>query len=171
MDKNRKIILCTGILFLIFSLMFLSLFIVSISIYNESNNLKYSDLIYMECTVDDFRESGNREDGYLFYIFVIEEKKDIRVNNLLTENNVIEELRTLKNGDIIYCYVKEGKSFYEAVEIKGNNMILSLEQYKQIMQEQGIAGLIIFPIVFCVTFGIGIYSIIVVSKNRRKEYV
>ena len=48
---------------------------------------------------------------------------------MLTENNVIEDLRKLKNGDHIYCYVKESLSYYEVVQIKGDSMILSLEQY------------------------------------------
>ncbi len=99
MDKNSKIILFTGILFLFFSIVISSLFVSSIINYNESNNLTYNDLIYMECTVESVRESGNTEDGYQFYISVLEGKKDIRINNLLTENNVIEELRKLKNGD------------------------------------------------------------------------
>ena len=47
-------------------------------------------------------------------------------------------------------------------------MILSLEQYKQIMKEQGITGLIIFPIVFCVSIGFGIYSIYRVYKENKK---
>ena len=62
----------------------------------------------MECTVENVRESGNIEDGYQFYISIVEDEKVIRGNNLLTKNSVIEELRKLQNGDHIYCYVKEG---------------------------------------------------------------
>ena len=170
MDKNSKIILFTGILFLFFSIIVSSLFVGSIKQYNESNNLTYNDLLYMECTVESVRESGNQEDGYQVYISIKEEKKNVRVNSLLTKHNVLEDLRELKNGDKIYCYVKEEKSFYEVVEIKEDNMILSLEQYKQIMKEQGITGLIIFPIVFCLSTGFGIYSIYRVYKENKKNY-
>ena len=168
MGKDSKMILFTGILFLFFAIIVSSLFVGSIKQYNESNNLTYNDLLYMECTVESVRESGNQEDGYQVYISIKEEKKNVRVNSLLTKHNVLEDLRELKNGDKIYCYVKEEKSFYEVVEIKEDNMILSLEQYKQIMKEQGITGLIIFPIVFCVSIGFGIYSIYRVYKENKK---
>ena len=123
----------------------------------------------MECTVENVRESRNIEDGYQCYISIVEDEKVIRVNNLLTKNSVIAELRKLQNGDYIYCYVKEGSSYYEVVEIKEDNMILSLEQYKQIMNKQGICGLIIFPIVLCLSTGIGVCSIIAAFKNRKKD--
>ena len=125
----------------------------------------------MECTVENVRESGNIEDGYQFYISIVEDEKVIRGNNLLTKNSVIAELRKLQNGDHIYCFVKEGSSYYEVVEIKEDNMILSLEQYKQIMNKQGISGLIIFPIVLCLSTGIGVCSIIAAFKNRKKRYI
>ena len=169
MSRNTKIILFTGILFLFFSIIILGLFVGSIIRYNESNDLKYNDLVYMECTVENVRESGNIEDGYQFYISIVEDEKVIRVNNLLTKNSVIAELRKLQNGDHIYCYVKEGSSYYEVVEIKEDNMILSLEQYKQIMNKQGISGLIIFPIVLCLSTGIGVCSIIAAFKNRKQD--
>lgn len=168
MDKNSKIILFTGILFLFFSIIFSSLFVGSLVKYNESNNLTYNDLMYIECTVESVRESGNQEDGYQVYISIKEEKKYVRVNSLLTKHNVLEDLRELKNGDKIYCYVKEEKSYYEVVEIKEDNMILSLEQYKQIMHKQSISGFIIFPIVFCLSTGIGVCSIIAVFKNKKR---
>lgn len=168
MNKNSKIIFFTGILFLFFSIIFFSLFIGNIIKYNESKNLTYNDLMYMECTVESVKESGNTEDVYQFYISVLESKKDIRINNLLTENNVIEELRKLKKGEHIYCYVREEASFYEVVEIKGNKMILSIEQYKQIMHKQGISGFIIFPIVFFLSTGIGVCSVISVIKEKKK---
>lgn len=168
MDKNSKIILFTGILFLFFSIIFTSLFVGNLVKYNESNNLTYDDLMYIECTVESVRESGNIEDGYQFYISVVEGKKVVRINNLLTENNVIEGLRKLKKGDHIYCYVKLSSSHYEVVQIKGDSMILSLEQYKQIMHKQSISGFIIFPIVFFLSTGIGIYSIIAVFKNKKQ---
>ena len=168
MDKNSKIILFTGILFLFFSIIFSSLFVGSLVKYNESNNLTYNDLLYMECTVESVRESGNQEDGYQVYISIKEEKKDVRVNSLLTKHNVLEDLRELKNGDHIYCYVKESSSYYEVVQIKGDSMILSLEQYKQIMHKQSISGFIIFPIVFCLSTGIGVCSIIAVFKNKKR---
>ena len=86
---------------------------------------------------------------------------------MLTENNVIEGLRKLKDGDHIYCYVKESSSYYEAVQIKGDSMILSIEQYKQIMHKQGISGFIIFPIVFLLSTGIGVCSVISVIKEHK----
>ena len=115
-------------------------------------------------------------DGWTGELYVPEEvgevlnigKKVVRINNLLTENNVIEDLRKLKNGDHIYCYVKESSSYYEVVQIKGDSMILSLEQYKQIMHKQSISGFIIFPIVFCLSTGIGVCSIIAVFKNKKQ---
>ena len=170
MSRNTKIILFTGILFLFFSIIFLGLFVGSIIRYNESNDLTYNDLVYMECTVENVRESGNIEDGYQFYISIVEDEKVIRVNNLLTENSVIAELRKLQNGDHIYCYVKESSSYYDVVEIKEDDMILSLEQYKQIMNKQAISELfIIFPIVLWLSTGIGVFSIIAAFKNRKKD--
>ena len=47
-------------------------------------------------------------------------------------------------------------------------MILSLEQYKQIKHKQSISGFIIFPIVFFLSTGIGVYSIIAVFKNKKQ---
>ena len=102
------------------------------------------------------------------YIFQLKKKKRMLENSLLTKHNVLEDLRELKNGDHIYCYVKESSSYYEVVQIKGDSMILSLEQYKQIMHKQSISGFIIFPIVFCFSTGIGVCSIIAVFKNKKR---
>ena len=74
MGKDSKMILFTGILFLFFLIIVSSLFVGSIKQYNESNNLTYNDLLYMECTVESVRESGNQEDGYK-YIFQLKKKK------------------------------------------------------------------------------------------------
>ena len=169
MSRKTKIFLFTGILFLVFSIIFIGLFVGSIIRHDESNDLTYNDLVYMECTVENVRESGNTEDGYQFYISIVEDEKVIRVNNLLTENSVIAELRKLQNGDHIYCYVKETSSYYDVVEIKEDDMILSLEQYKQIMNKQAISGFIIFPIVIWLSTGIGVCSIIAAFKNRKKD--
>ena len=70
MGKDSKMILFTGILFLFFSIIVSSLFVGSIKQYNESNNLTYNDLLYIECTVESVRESGNQEDGYQVYISI-----------------------------------------------------------------------------------------------------
>ena len=66
MDKDSKIIFFTGILFLFFSIIFSSLFVGSLVEYNESNNLTYDDLMYIECTVESVRKSGTKECLLLF---------------------------------------------------------------------------------------------------------
>ena len=47
-------------------------------------------------------------------------------------------------------------------------MILSLEDYKQVMYKNGLLGLIILPIVFSISVGIGLYSIVVSLKDKSK---
>ena len=168
MDKNNKKILITGILFVVFSILSLPLFIESIIQYKESKTLSYSDLRYIEGTVETVRKSGNSEDGYTILISLKEDKKRIKINNLLTKHDVVIELMQLENGDRIYCYVKEKLNSYEIIEIKSEIMILSLEDYKQVMYKNGLLGLIIFPIVFSILVGIGLYSIVVSLKDKSK---
>ena len=87
MDKNNKKILITGILFVAFSILFLPLFIESIIQYKESKTLSYSDLRYIVGTVETVRKSGNSEDGYTILISLEEDKKRIKINNLLTKHD------------------------------------------------------------------------------------
>ena len=88
MDKNNKKILITGILFVVFSILSLPLFIESIIQYKESKTLSYSDLRYIEGTVETVRKSGNSEDGYTILISLKEDKKRIKINNLLFINTI-----------------------------------------------------------------------------------
>lgn len=50
---------------------------------------------------------------------------------------------SLKKGDKIYCYLIETASKYECVEIKSDEMILSLDKYNQIYSKQGLIGIVL----------------------------
>ena len=167
MNKSNKIILLTGILFLLFSVAVLPLCVGSIIRFSDTSKTTYDELLYKEFTVEEVRKTGNAEDGYVFNILVVEEQKLLKINNLLTERNVIAGLSDLRKGDVISCYLIEDSSHYEVVEIKSDVMILSLEQYKQIYYNQGLLGIIMFPILFFVFAGIGTYSIVAYCKNAK----
>ena len=108
MSKKTKIFLFTGILFLVFSIIIIGLFVGRIIRHDESNDLTYNDLVYMECTVENVRESGNTEDGYQFYISIVEDEKVIRVNNLLTENK--DDMQIQREIDLLKFQINEIES-------------------------------------------------------------
>ena len=52
----------------------------------------------------------------------------------------------MRTGDTVACYLIETPSEFDAVEIKGEETILSLEQYNAVYSKQGRIGMIIMPI-------------------------
>lgn len=141
-------------LFLAFALIFIYFFSVMLN-YNEMTKISYDDLVYKEFTV----EEVNREDSFFgdsYSIVVSETDKEIRVSNLFAKPYLEERYLSLEKGDTIYCYLIDNTSYYDIVEIKGDDVILSLEEYKEIYTNNSRFGLIFCPvvIVFCVFFSI-----------------
>ncbi len=164
MKKNLKYPLLMSVLF--FGLMFIYLFISSVNYYNTSKTT-YDDLIYKEFTVKSIRGIKDPEMDNMYYIDVVEERS-IKVNNLLTNKNVRNGLLALKNGDIIYCYLKNGSSYYEIVELKTeNNTILSLNDYNEIYYRQSMIGFMISPIMFTIMLGITTKAFVVYTKEPK----
>ena len=95
--------------------------------------------------------------------------KKIKINNLLTNAEVINGVETLKTGDKIYCYLFETSSNYDAVEIKAEKTILSLEQYNKTYSNQGILGIVIMPIGFVICLTLAIMCLF--AKFKEKENI
>ena len=168
--KQSKAMLGSCILFLLFAIMFICIFFVSLQYLNNSKT-KYEDLIYKEFTIEHISKQDDPEMGNTYTITVLEDDKKIFVNNLLTERDVRVGLDSLKEGDKIYCYFIETTSSYECVELKSDIMILSLDQYNQTYSKQGILGLIIMPIGFliCFVFSIKFFHAYHSERKANKE--
>lgn len=162
----KKIIFSS--MFFIFAIMFLVIFIISINYYNNSN-VSYEDLEYREFTIAKMEKIDDPEMGISYTISVCETDKKIKINNLLTNAEVVNGVEALKTGDKIYCYLFEAPSNYNVVEIKAEKTILSLEQYNKTYSNQGILGIIIMPIgfVICLTFSI----VCLFAKFKEKENI
>lgn len=171
MKENLKQLLLTFVLFLAFSLMFIFLFINSLNYYNGSK-ITYDDLIYGKFTVVSIKEIKDPEMDNMYYINVAEEEKDIKVNNLLANRNVRSGILSLKNGDIIYCYLIDGSPYYEIVELKTEtSTILSLDDYNEIYKRQGIIGIITSPIGCAIMLGIAIKAFVMYMKEKKETSI
>ena len=168
--KQSKAMLGSCILFLLFAIMFICIFFVSLQYLNNSKT-KYEDLIYKEFTIEHISKQDDPEMGNTYTITILEDDKRIFVNNLLTERDIRVGLDSLKEGDKIYCYLIETTSRYECVELKSDIMILSLDQYNQTYSKQGILGLIIMPIGFliCFVFSIKFFHAYHSERKANKE--
>lgn len=156
-----------SIMFLVFSLLFVFIFSISINDHNYSN-IDYDDLTYKEFTVENIREITDPEMGNMYYISVIEDDKQIKVNNLLTNKDVVNGILSLNAGDKIYCYLLEDSSCYEVIELKtSTRTLLSLDEYKEIYKHQGTLGLIISPIGFILMLGLSIWSFVLYSREMK----
>ena len=166
MKEDTKHPLLISILFFAFSLAFIFLFIISINYYNASKTT-YDDLMYGEFTVKSIREVTDPDMGNMYYIDVVEDERNIKVNNLLTNKKVIEGILSLKSDDMIYCYFVNSSSYYEIVELKTENRtILSLDDYNEIYNRQGTLGIVISPIMFVIMFGIAVKALWHMQKER-----
>ena len=166
MKEDTKHQLLIFILFFAFSLAFIFLFIISINYYNASKTT-YDDLMYGEFTVKSIREVTDPDMGNMYYIDVVEDERNIKVNNILTNKKVIEGILSLKSDDMIYCYFVNSSSYYEIVELKTENRtILSLDDYNEIYNRQGTLGIVISPIMFVIMFGIAVKALWHMRKER-----
>lgn len=171
MEENQKQPLLISVMFFAFSLMFIAMFIISVN-YNNKSKTTYNDLIYKELTVESIREVKDPEGDNMYYIDVVEEEKNIKVNNLLTNKNVGNGVLSLKGGDIICCYLIDGSSYYEIVELKTEtSTILSLDDYNEIYKHQGVLGIITSPIIFAIMLGMAIKSFVAYTKEKKETNI
>ena len=169
MKEDTKHPLLMSILFFTFSLMFIFFFITSLNDLNASKTTNYNDLIYGEFTVESIREITDSETSTMYYIDVLEEEKNIRINNLLTNKKVSDGILSLKSGDRIYCYFTSNSSYYEIVQLKtDNSTILSLDDYKEIYNRQGTIGIVISPFMFIIMFGIAVKALFLFHMQKKK---
>ena len=167
MNKTIRQPLLISIMFFLFSLIFVLIFTISFNDYKTSN-ISYEDLTYKEFTVEHIRETTDPEMGNTYYISVVEENKQINVNNLLTNKEVINGILSLNAGDKIYCYLIEDSSYYEVAELKTSTAtIFSLDEYKEIYNHQGVLGLIISPIGFTSMLGFSIWGFVLYMKEKK----
>ena len=166
MKEDIKHQLLISILFFAVSLIFIFLFIISLNYYNASQTT-YDDLMYGEFTVKSIREVTDPDMGNMYYIDVVEDERNIKVNNLLTNKRVSDGILSLKSDDMIYCYFINSSSYYEIVELKTeNSTILSLDDYNKIYNHQGTIGIVISPIMFVIMFGIAVKALWYIRKKR-----
>lgn len=152
--KIRSPLLISLILF-VSATVFLVLSVMSIVDYKRSQ-ITYDDLSYREFTVDEVIKREDPEMGISYSIRVCEADKYISVNNLLSKRSVREGLDSLESGDKIFCYLIENELNYDAVEIKQDQVILSLDEYNNIYRQNSLLGIVIMPVgfIFLVAFSI-----------------
>ncbi len=169
MEKTKQINspLLISIVLLLSSLIFLIFSIVSIGDYNKSKT-SYSNLTYKEFTVDEVIKREDPELGFSYSIRVCETEKNIIVNNLLAKRSVREGLDSLEKGDKLFCYLIEDSMNYDAVEIKDDDTILSLEEYNNIYRQNSLLGIAIMPLGFILFLAFSIkYLLIHLITNKH----
>lgn len=152
--------------FLAFAVIFISILAVMLN-YHKMTLISYDDLSYKEFTVEEI----NREDslfGASYNIVVSETDKTIRIDNLFSMPYLGERYLSLEKGDVIHCYLIEKESYYDIVEIKSDEIILSLEEYKEIYENNSRLGLIISPIAIVVCIAFSINSLVKYSRKQEK---
>ncbi len=152
--------------FLTFAVIFISILAVMLN-YHKMTQISYDDLSYKEFTIEEI----NREDSFFgasYNIVVSETDKTIKINNLFTQPYLVERFLSLEKGDIIYCHLIEKTSCYDIVEIKSDDIILSLEEYKEIYANNSRLGLIISPIASVVCIAFSIKSLLEHFQKRKK---
>ena len=168
MKENLKQPLLISVMFFVFSLVFVVMFITSVN-YNHNSKTTYEDLIYREFTVEGVREVNDPDGDDMYYIDVAEEETNIKVNNLLANKKVKSGVLSLQKGDTIYCYLKNGSSYYEIAELKTESgTILSLDDYNRIYKHQGNTGIVISPIMFAVMLGIAVKAFVAYMKEKKR---
>ena len=154
-------------MFLAFALIFVGFLTVMIN-YHQMTKIFYDDLSYEEFTV----EEVNREHAFFgdsYDIVVSETDKTIRISNLFSMPYLGERYLSLEKGDIIYCYLIEKDSYYDIAEIKSDEIILSLEEYKEIYENNSTFGLIFCPIVIVACIAFSIKSLIEYLRKQKQE--
>ena len=154
-------------MFLAFALVFIGFLTVMIN-YHQMTKISYDDLSYEEFTV----EEVNRKDTFFgdsYNIVVSETDKTIRIDNLFSKPYLGERYLSLKKGDVIHCYLIEKESYYDIVEIKSDEIILSLEEYKEIYENNSTFGLVFCPIVIVACIAFSIKSLVEYLRKQKQE--
>ena len=154
-------------MFLAFALIFIGFLTVMIN-YHQMTKISYDDLSYEEFTV----EEVNRKDTFFgdsYNIVVSETDKTIRIDNLFSMPYLGERYLSLKKGDVIHCYLIEKESYYDIVEIKSDEIILSLEEYKEIYENNSTFGLVFCPIVIVACIAFSIKSLVEYLRKQKQE--
>ena len=154
-------------MFLVFSIIFIGFLSVMIN-YHQMTKISYDDLSYEEFTV----EEVNREDTFFgdsYNIVVSETDKRIRIKNLFAEPYLEGRYLSLEKGDVIYCYLIENESYYDIVEIRSDEVILSLEEYREIYENNSTLGLVFCPIVIVVCIFFSIKSLVEYLRKQKQE--
>ena len=79
------------------------------------------------------------------YISVEEQDKTLYVSNALTSQKR-DDFDALKPGDKLFCYIEPDGAKNRVVEIKSDNMIISLEEYQNIHKRNGIGFIVIMSV-------------------------
>lgn len=155
-------------IFLVFAITFVVFLFISVD-YQRKSEISYDELVYMELTVEEVRKSRDPDLGDTYWIDVRENDKPIEINNLLIKPTVREGLDDLNPKDKIYCYLIEDSSRFEAVEIKGDEIILSLEQYRDIYRKNSMIGFVVSPITIALTAGLAIKCLVDHIKKKKES--
>ena len=153
-------------MFLAFALIFIGFLAVMIN-YHQMAKISYDDLSYEEFTVEEVK----RKDAFFgdsYNIVVSETDKTIKISNLFAKPYLEDRYLSLEKGDIIYCYLIEKESYYDIVEIKSDEIILSLEEYKEIYANNSRFGLIFCPIVIVACIAFSIKSLVEHLRKRKQ---
>ena len=157
-----------------FAFLFLSLTLVSVGLlaiminFHQMTKISYGELSYREFTVEEVKlEETFFGDSY--NIVVSETDKTIRIDNLFSEPYLAERYLSLEKGDIIYCYLIENESYYDIVEIKSDEIILSLEEYKEIYEKNSTFGLILCPVLIVICVSSFIKALVEYLKKQKNN--
>ena len=112
--------------------------------FNKSKTT-YDDLEYKEFVFVSYEIDRDSEVGDAFYISVEEQDKTLYVSNALTSQKR-DDFDALKPGDKLFCYVDPDGAKNRIVEIKSEEMIISLQEYQDIHRKNGVGLTVIMSV-------------------------
>lgn len=112
--------------------------------FNKSKTT-YDDLEYREYVFVSYEIDRDSEVGDTIYIKVEEQDTELYVSNALTDHKY-NDFDALEAGDKLFCYVEPDGAKNRVVEIKSDNMIISLEEYQNIHKRNGIGFIVIMSV-------------------------
>lgn len=161
-NVEAKKIISFGLIFSCIAFLFIG--ITGIADLNKSK-ITYGDLDYKEFTFVSYEIERDSKSGDTFYIRVKEQDTTLYVSNALTDHKY-DDFDALEAGDKLFCYLDPDGAKNRVVEIKSDEMIISLEEYQIIYRKSGI-GLIVIMSVLSISAVVG--AILVWKSYKVKQ--
>ncbi len=144
--EKRKRYFTDMICGIVLFVLFIILSVVSLYEYNQKP-LTYDDVEYKEFIFESFETRGSKTRE--FWIYVKEEEQPLIFQlPKISYYSLFEKVNNIENGSKISCYVKPngGKFSYTVFELKGDEMVFSLDFCNEQNKRDALIGLVSMPI-------------------------